>query len=557
MKSWSICCWLLSIVGTALVGPSLSLGDDVIYLDQGLKDAERQDYYYRPQGSEVLPYRWFLALEQAHSQKLFRDDDFLESYGFLRNPINKSNPDGFPVGFANGRAADGTIWTGLTCAACHTAQLHSKEKRIRIDGGPNLVDLTGWQQALTDALRTTVAQPPKFERFAKQVLADRYSEKSAGELKTQLSQYAIAMTDWAARNRSANPTGPGCFDALNTLMNATNATSAGNKDNFRVPNMPVSYPAIWLTQQEDRVLWNGAVHNMSMRRVGEVIGVFGRAKVTPTASGLKFETTADMKELDKMYDTLMVLQPPKWPESIFGAIDRAKADQGAKIFERESCAQCHSNRPPYPQTEPNKYGKQFIKVSLVPFQEVGTDPTYAVYFVERTASTGILGPMFKGTAYEGKSEVPAAVMFLGLLANFTMSGLQALNPTPDELVSMLGYREMPTLPKNDAEVNELVKSLLVYRAAPLAGIWATAPYLHNGSIANLNDLLLPPEKRAKSFYTGNRQFDPARVGYQTAPAEGSTKFDTTVPGQSNMGHLYGTKITDDERAALLEYLKTL
>ena len=49
----------------------------------------------------------FLALEQALSQKLFRDDDFLESYGFLRNPINKSNPDGFPVGFANGRAADG------------------------------------------------------------------------------------------------------------------------------------------------------------------------------------------------------------------------------------------------------------------------------------------------------------------------------------------------------------------------------------------------------------------------------------------------------------------
>ncbi len=64
-------------------------------------------------------------------------------------------------------------------------------------------------------------------------------------------------------------------------------------------------------------------------------------------------------------------------------------------------------------------------------------------------------------------------------------------------------------------------------------------------------------KRAKTFYTGNCQFDPARVGYQTAPAEGSTKFDTTVPGQSNMGHLYGTKITDDERSTLLEYLKTL
>ncbi len=109
MKTWSLCCWLLSIVSTALALPSLSFGDDVIYLDQGLKDADRQNYYYRPQGSQVLPHRWFLALEQAHSQKLFRDDDFLESYGFLRNPVNKSNPDGFPVGFANGRAPDGVI----------------------------------------------------------------------------------------------------------------------------------------------------------------------------------------------------------------------------------------------------------------------------------------------------------------------------------------------------------------------------------------------------------------------------------------------------------------
>src|SRR5260370_17068936 len=58
--------------------------------------------------------------------------------------------------------------------------------------------------------------------------------------------------------------------------------------------------------------------------------------------------------------------------------------------------------------------------------------------------------------------------------------------------------------------------ILAYKGRPLTGIWATPPYLHNGSVPTLYDLLLPPEDRPKSFYLGSREFDPAKVGYVTA-----------------------------------------
>jgi hypothetical protein len=94
-----------------------------------------------------------------------------------------------------------------------------------------------------------------------------------------------------------------------------------------------------------------------------------------------------------------------------------------------------------------------------------------------------------------------------------------------------------------------------YKARPLNGIWATAPYLHNGSVASLDELLKPPAKRMAKFRVGSREFDPAKVGFVTD--SGSFEFDTSLPGNSNTGHDYGPELTDVERAQLLEYLKSL
>jgi len=108
-------------------------------------------------------------------------------------------------------------------------------------------------------------------------------------------------------------------------------------------------------------------------------------------------------------------------------------------------------------------------------------------------------------------------------------------------------------------------SLLAYRARSLNGIWATAPYLHNGSVPSLYDLLLPAVPRGencatarpKTFRVGAREFDPEKVGFKYTEEQGFV-FDTDIRGNRNTGHEYGAcAMNDDDRMDLIEYLKSL
>ena len=96
---------------------------------------------------------------------------------------------------------------------------------------------------------------------------------------------------------------------------------------------------------------------------------------------------------------------------------------------------------------------------------------------------------------------------------------------------------------------------IAYKARPLNGIWATAPYLHNGSVPNLNELLKPVAQRQKTFHLCSQEFDPVHVGFKEDPK--GILFDTSLTGNSNSGHEYGADLTDQERRELLEYLKSL
>jgi hypothetical protein len=109
-----------------------------------------------------------------------------------------------------------------------------------------------------------------------------------------------------------------------------------------------------------------------------------------------------------------------------------------------------------------------------------------------------------------------------------------------------------------------------YKTRPLNGVWATAPFLHNGSVPNLWELLKPEDERVKSFYVGSREFDPKHVGFSTEQVAGAFHFQTVaeggapIPGNSNRGHSGdghtgsgGTAFTEDQRWAIIEYIKTL
>ncbi|HVZ10397.1 c-type cytochrome [Rhodopila sp.] len=99
-----------------------------------------------------------------------------------------------------------------------------------------------------------------------------------------------------------------------------------------------------------------------------------------------------------------------------------------------------------------------------------------------------------------------------------------------------------------------------YVAQALDGLWARAPYLHNGSVPSLADLLRPPAERPVTFWVGYDVYDGEHVGFISngpdAQANGH-EFDTTLLGNANTGHLYGTALPEDSKRALLEYLKTL
>jgi hypothetical protein len=100
-----------------------------------------------------------------------------------------------------------------------------------------------------------------------------------------------------------------------------------------------------------------------------------------------------------------------------------------------------------------------------------------------------------------------------------------------------------------------------YESRVLHGIWATAPYLHNGSVPSLWELMLPPERRSKTFTVGSRKFNPETVGYATDETPYKSGNFVVDPqnqnGNGNGGHDYTRDLSDDDRWAIVEYLKTL
>jgi hypothetical protein len=100
----------------------------------------------------------------------------------------------------------------------------------------------------------------------------------------------------------------------------------------------------------------------------------------------------------------------------------------------------------------------------------------------------------------------------------------------------------------------------LYKARPLNGVWATGPYLHNGSVPSLAELLKPDSDRVQEFYVGSWVFDPVNVGITSVPEEGGIGmflFKTSSVGNSNAGHNFGTTLTAQQKRQLIEYLKSL
>jgi hypothetical protein len=208
--------------------------------------------------------------------------------------------------------------------------------------------------------------------------------------------------------------------------------------------------------------------------------------------------------------------------------------------------------------EDNIAGLQFIKVTMIPYKKVGTDPRMIENFGPRTVFTGPLA----GVLFAGREQVSAGEFLFKVVGATVKKDFTVRRIPKDKQLAYSGFRYAPD------GTPDTPKDILAYKAGPLAGVWATAPYLHNGSVPTLDDLLRPPAERPDVFYVGSRAFDPVRVGYKNQAGERTEddrsryfRYDTSVPGNSNAGHTYPNPArvdyTDDDRLALIEFLKSL
>jgi len=584
----------LALVAALLTWSPDAGAEPLRYLEQSWSDADRQDFYSLPQGSQIMPYHWFRALERADGTAGFFADG-LARHGYLPRPAGPDNPDGLPIGFAIDKDRHGW-WIGMTCAACHTGQIEHDGTSLRIDGGPTQASFYDLLTDIRDALAATVAERDgaKFARFAARVPGAGASERQADRLFDEVSAFSRDWRGFVEASTTPVPWGRARLDAFGMIFNRVSSIDLGEPDNSQPPDAPVSYPFLWGASWHDKVQWNGSADNAKVldrlgRNVGEVLGVFAKVElVKPRPFRRFYRSSADRPNLLRLELLLRRLSSPVWPQDLLGAIDQDKAATGKALFEAH-CVSCHTVVAPGRQDTP-------VTVEMTPIATLGTDDKMAANACRRTVTSGRLAGA-KLIPFVS-DPLPDPVRTLELVAH-VVGGAILEPPAPGDAGGLLRLaREKADDEKERAlsrlagllsdvpsdsedaggrdgrrdEVAQFIQErtatarqdcgpdspLMRYKGRPLDGIWATAPYLHNGSVASLYEILLPPEERPASFHVGSREFDPERVGFVTTPSPDSTLFDTSLEGNSRLGHDYGNAtLSEEQRWQLVEYMKGL
>lgn len=222
------------------------------------------------------------------------------------------------------------------------------------------------------------------------------------------------------------------------------------------------------------------------------------ARLIMATSSLTMQDSTKAREVDENFDDVLAflktLEPPAYPEAIDGTL----LEEGANIF-MDKCASCHGT-----------YGDQSTYPNLlVSLDRVKTDS-------------------------------------LLIYSNFASGGFE-------NWYTSSWFSKAPNAASFTPERG--------YIAPPLDGIWATAPYLHNGSIPTLEDLLNSSQRPVywkRSFNSSDLDYEKVGWNYTVESNGGDTEiYDTTLPGYTNTGHSFGDGLSTDERASLIEYLKTL
>lgn len=472
----------------------------------------------------------------------------------------------------------------------------------------------------------------KFDRFIERVqgIQDKLygQHQSREELAAEVDRFSLSNKALPILLRdklnSINPTphGPGRVDALgrgsNTLwtdyLSRFESDSFDPDDNLAPIDGMVGLPAIYDVPKFDWAEYNHSIRQSYGRNLAEAIAV-----LSPTDLET-LDTTVNSRGLFVIEQTLRQLQAPEWPEA-FGAIDKDLAAEGERLFNDinanpdVACARCHS-----PKVEWNP-GEEYL-VRMLPLGVIGTD----IKTVENFATREITVPdevrdslnlpsnrllagaalqslvdqvgrnIFDEQGWGDYDDAPGKCGNRGSWddggaceATLGRSNLFRVDVPRDlpESVNPMTFAPKDGIDRADPRCDDLSGTAqdeclqgmgwLGYRARPLNGMWATAPFLHNNSVPNMCLLLGDPKDRPSQFTVGSIEFDAECLGYRFDNKahmpdgdEDAAEYDARDSGNGNQGHEFssaytgtpadgviGRELTDQEIRAIIEYVKSM
>jgi mono/diheme cytochrome c family protein len=474
--------------------------------------ADAQAHFkYGSIGSEPasgLPAKLWHALPHLTPEAFGEAGDW-RHFGWLYDDERPDDGPALPIGISS-RVHRGIRLVWLNCASCHTGTVTDAPGRRRIIPGmpANNLDLYGFfEYILTLSTDARIGDIDQVQR------AIEASGDDLGWIEKQLWRFVVLpqAREQLLQNASAvlpllaaqSPWGPGRVDTFNPYKLLHLGGSVSDLDATEV-HAASDFPSIFLQGPREgmQLHWDGNNRSLAERNLSAALG----AGVTP-------ETT-DHAAIERVADWLEDLPPPAPALAAQHRPEQALLEQGRKVY-AQACFACHGGRSDdvdrngrY-RAEPYDFGGEALG-TVTPIDVIGTDRGRFDSYTEAFAANQ--RRFFAGTPYR--------------------------------------FRHFE---KTDGYANH-----------PLDGLWLRAPYLHNGSVPTLADLLEPPAARPTAFLRGSDQPDRTKGGFEApacdpraplAPEEGFC-FDTALPGNSNGGHLWGTELPSADKAALLVYLLT-
>jgi hypothetical protein len=583
----------------------------------GFTPAQRQGFYHLSQGSELMPWIVLTAVDVADPSSAKPFVENLGRYGLLPDP---GRDDGLPVGLtvASNPFTFGMDFVGVNCAACHVGELRHNGKAVRVDGAPNMFNLQLFYSDAIDAVMATTTDGGKLWRALKRLGRQDYARYGIvaplvrpatlvyyganvlmhrDRLDARLELVDVIKLAKEQRDPKHATSGFGRLDAFDGTRNFifTRLRKADADGSFKVntANMvkldapvkfpwlwsrkasppasveayrdqPQKFPRVWGFKDYDWIEWTINTNTVMERNFTETLGAGATVVLDPKSASL-FETSVPIKDMHDLEWLAYYLDPPKWPAGVFDEIKPDLAAAGGEIFKKR-CAGCHE----YGDDQRTPTG--LIKLNAMRPEEVGTDPTAALRIACPIADIGALAVPPKSYSV-GDSQllkdcagVKAGEAFTG--NPFAKTVQVAVDSIKQKAYAAAGIDTARQHAMEDLDQRGGVawRDTLIdtqppygpYAARPLYGIWAAAPYLHNGSVPTLYHLLLPPNQRPKTFALGARDYDPVKLGFVVNRNCSSQDclVDTSETGDGNGGHIWGTDLTESDRMALLEYLKT-